>query len=133
MQKIECATPWAKVRKLELLMDHFVATMDDNTVPIITSASFQDFLSTARADDCLAARCSTPDLGPYSTVSWGAFLSGTRSFNTLGQLQPPLLRSMLQNARAERIQAISVRPVAPMEMDFAEMCAIIPDAATFVT
>uniref|UniRef100_A0A914Q5Q9 Uncharacterized protein n=1 Tax=Panagrolaimus davidi TaxID=227884 RepID=A0A914Q5Q9_9BILA len=133
MQKIECASPLAKVKKIELLMDHFVATMNDNTIPILASASFEDFLSTARADDCLAARCSTPDFAPYSTVSWGAFLSGTRSFSALGQLHPALLRSMFQNLRDERIQAISVRPAAPMEMDFAEMCAILPDAATFLT
>uniref|UniRef100_A0A914PP31 Uncharacterized protein n=1 Tax=Panagrolaimus davidi TaxID=227884 RepID=A0A914PP31_9BILA len=53
MQKNECATPLTEVKKLELLGDRFVATMDDNTFPIIASASFEDFLSTARADDCL--------------------------------------------------------------------------------
>uniref|UniRef100_A0AC35FBS8 Uncharacterized protein n=1 Tax=Panagrolaimus sp. PS1159 TaxID=55785 RepID=A0AC35FBS8_9BILA len=133
MQKIECATPLVKVKNLELQADHFIATMDDNTSPVIASASFGDFLSAARADACLTARCLTPDFEPYSNVSWGAFLSGTRFFNALGQLQPALIRSMFQNQRIEAIQAISVRAFAPMEMDFAEMCALIPTGTTFLT
>uniref|UniRef100_A0AC35GHP3 Uncharacterized protein n=1 Tax=Panagrolaimus sp. PS1159 TaxID=55785 RepID=A0AC35GHP3_9BILA len=55
MQKIQCATTLAKVKKLDLQTDHFVATMDDNTSPVIASASFQDFLSNAHADHSLAA------------------------------------------------------------------------------
>uniref|UniRef100_A0A914XZ72 Uncharacterized protein n=1 Tax=Panagrolaimus superbus TaxID=310955 RepID=A0A914XZ72_9BILA len=132
VQKMQCASPLAKVKKLVFHDGHFVAIMDDNTSPNIAAASFGEFLSTARGDFCLTAQCVTRDLGPYCIDGWNGFLGGVDSIDAHGQLEAGLIRSIFPNLGGA-VDAVAVIPTAPVEMDFQEMCETIPGAATFIT